>query len=89
MGDNGLQRTQKSRSDIYVWVPILQFPGEPEQAGEARRADSASKISAYNNVEGTKNTQDKKVLNSCLYALKITTQIQYMKNYRNSNDGRN
>ena len=25
-------------------MPILQFRGEPERAGEARRADSASKI---------------------------------------------
>ena len=33
---------QDIRFDIYVWVPVLQIPGEPEQAGEARRADSAS-----------------------------------------------
>ena len=26
----------------YIWVPILQSRGEPERAGEARRADSAS-----------------------------------------------
>ena len=28
----------------HFGVPILQSPGEPERAGEARRADSASKI---------------------------------------------
>ena len=28
-------------------VPILQFPGEPERAGEARRADSASGYKAH------------------------------------------
>ena len=33
---------QDIRFDIYVWVPIVQFPGVPERAGEARRAYSAS-----------------------------------------------
>ena len=38
----------------HFWVPILQSPGEPERAGEARRADSASvdKESVTNNLFG-------------------------------------
>ena len=34
-----------------IWVPTLQSPGEPERAGEARRADSASERKAIKRAE--------------------------------------
>ena len=37
-------------------MPILQFPGEPEQAGEARRADSASIVKNIIQIELSSGT---------------------------------
>ena len=34
----------------HFGVPILQSPGEPERAGEARRADSASTKNACSRI---------------------------------------
>ena len=58
-------------------MPILQFPGEPERAGEARRADSASILVSlyrdYKNRDG--QSWDRQFRDYCEIFFTVTANI--------------
>ena len=58
-------------------MPVSQFPGEPERAGEARRADSASILVSlyrdYKNRDG--QSWDRQFGNYCEFFFTVTAII--------------